>query len=384
VLLIGAGLFIRTLHNLVTADAGFDTAHILSFTVNPVENGYDAIRAKQFIKSLIERLQASPGVIAAGVATHGLLEGGSWNTAMTIEGRPADSGQRRLTLNNMITPGYFDAMSMRLVTGRGFDGRDERMTAAPRGTNAFRVAIANEAFVKQYLEGESAVGRHVGFGNDPGTPTPIEIVGVVSDAKYTSVRDEIQPQLFFPVLEWADPRYFVVFMRTNAEPAAMVPTARAVIHDLAPNLPLHDVQTLEQKLDQSLATERLLANLSAIFGLLATLLAMVGLYGVVAYMVTKRTREIGIRMAIGALARDVAWLILRDVAWTVAAGIALALPLAWASTRLVQGQLYGVTPIDPTAIGAAVSVLLIVATIAGLIPARRAARMNPTAALRHD
>jgi predicted permease len=383
VLLIGAGLFIRTLHNLATADAGFDTSHILSFTVDPSQNGYDAIRAKQFMKSMVGRLQASPGVIAAGVATHGLLEGGSWNTAMTIEGRP-DSGQRRLTLNNMITPGYFDAMSMRLVSGRAFDHRDERMTAAPRGTAAFRVAIANEAFVKQYLEGESAIGRHVGFGDDPGTPTPIEIVGVVSDAKYTRVRDEIRPQLFFPVLEWADPRLFVVYLRTNADPAAMVPTARAVIHDLDPILPLHDVRTLEQKLDQSLANERLLASLSAIFGLLATLLAMVGLYGVVAYMVTKRTREIGIRMAIGALARDVLWLILRDVEWIVAAGIALALPLAWASTRLVQGQLYGVTPIDPTTIAAAVSVLLIVATIAGLIPARRAARMNPTAALRHD
>ncbi len=383
VLLIGAGLFIRTLHNLVTADAGFDTAHILSFTVDPGENGYDAARAKQFVKSMVERLQSSPGVVAAGAATHGLLEGGSWNTAMTIEGRPADSGQRRLTLNNMITPGYFNAMSMRLVSGRAFDDRDERLTAAPRGNNAFRVAIANEAFVKQYLEGESAIGRHVGFGNDPGTPMPIEIVGVVSDAKYTSVRDEIRPQLFFPAFE-SDPRNFIVFLRTNAEPAAMVPTARAVVHDLDPILPLHDVHTLEQKLDQSLANERLLATLSAIFGLLATLLAMVGLYGVVAYMVTKRTREIGIRMAIGALARDVAWLILRDVVWIVAAGIALALPLAWASMRLVQGQLYGVTPIDPTAIAAAVSVLLIVATIAGLIPARRAARMNPTTALRHD
>jgi predicted permease len=383
VLLIGAGLFVRTLHNLVAADAGFDTAHILSFTVDPGENGYNAVRAKQFIKSVVERLQASPGVIAAGVGTHGLLEGGSWNTAMTIEGRPADSGQRRLTLNNMISPGYFSAMSMRLVSGRGFDDRDERLTA-PRGTSAFRVAIANEAFVKQYLEGEPAVGRRVGFGTDPDTPTPIEIVGVVSDAKYTSVRDEIQPQLFFPILEWGDPRNLVVYLRTTADPAAMVGTARAVIHDIDPVLPLHDVQTLDQKLDQSLANERLLASLSAIFGLLATLLAMVGLYGVVAYMVTKRTREIGIRMAIGALAHDVAWLILRDVVWIVGAGIALALPLAWASTRLVQGQLYGVTPIDPLAIAAAVSVLLLVAAIAGLIPARRAARMNPIAALRQD
>ncbi len=383
VLLIGAGLFIRTLHNLVTADAGFDTAHILSFTVDPGENGYDATRSRQFVKRMVERLQTSPGVIAAGAATHGLLEGGSWNTAMTIEGRPADSGQRRLTLNNTITAGYFNAMGMRLLNGRAFDDHDERMATGPSGNGAFRVAIANETFVKQYLESEQAVGRHVGFGNDPGTPTPIEIVGVVSDAKYTSVRDEIRPQLFFPIFE-SDPQNFIMFVRTSAEPAAMVPTARAVVRDLDPILPLHDVHSLEQKLDQSLANERLLASLSAVFGMLATLLAMVGLYGVVAYMVTKRTREIGIRMAIGALARDVLWLILRDVIRIVAAGIALALPLAWMSTRLVQRQLYGITPIDPPAIAAAVSVLLIVATIAGLIPARRAARLNPTAALRHD
>jgi len=382
VLLIGAGLFIRTLHNLVTADAGFDTAHILSFTVGPGASGYDAIRSKQLMMRLVERLQASPGIIAAGMASHGLLEGGSWNTAMTIEGRPSE--QRRLTLNNMITPGYFNAMNMRLVAGRDFGGRDERLTAVPRGSSAFRVAIANEAFVKQYFDGESPLGRHVGFGNDPGTPTPIEIVGVVTDAKYTSVRDEIKPQLFFPILEFADARMFVVYVRTTNDPATMVRTASAVVHDLDPALPMHDVRTLRQQLDRSLANERLLASLSAIFGLLATLLAMVGLYGVVAYMVTRRTREIGIRMAIGALARDVAWLILRDVAWIVVAGIALALPLAWASTRLVQGQLYGVTPIDPAAIAAAVSVLVVVAAIAGLIPARRAASMNPTAALRHD
>ena len=149
VLLIGAGLFIRTLHNLVTADAGFDTAHILSFTVDPGENGYDQVRSKQLLKDMLERLQASPGVIAAGVATHGLLEGGSWNTGMTIEGRPLEAGQRRLTLNNMVTPGYFNAMGMRLVSGRTFGSGDERMTTTPRGNSAFRVAIANEMFVKE-------------------------------------------------------------------------------------------------------------------------------------------------------------------------------------------------------------------------------------------
>ena len=269
---------------------------------------------------------------------------------MTIEGRPPDAGQRRLTLNNMITPGYFNAMSMRLVSGRGVRrarrAHDDGAPRQQRLSGRDRERGVREA-VPRGRDGRRSSRR---LRRDPGTATPIEIVGVVSDAKYTSVRDEIRPQLFFPILEWDDPR-------TSSSTCARAPTrrrwcatARAVIHDIDPILPLHDVHTLEQKLDQSLANERLLASLSAVFGLLATLLAMVGLYGVVAYMVTKRTREIGIRMAIGALARDVVWLILRDVVWIVAAGIALALPLAWASTRLVQGQLYGVTPIDPPAI----------------------------------
>jgi hypothetical protein len=196
--------------------------------VDPGENGYDAIRAKQFLKTLVARLQASPGVIAAGVASHSLLEGGSWNMGMTIENRPADSGRRRITLNNMITPGYFNALGMHLVSGRAFDDRDDRLTTTRRENDAFRVAIANEAFVRQFLEGEPAVGRRIGLGDDPGTPTQIEIVGDVRDATYKHVDAAIQPHFFFSILEWG-PRNFVLYLRTSANPAAMVGPARAVL-----------------------------------------------------------------------------------------------------------------------------------------------------------
>jgi predicted permease len=389
-LLIGAGLFIRTLHNLAAADAGFDTAHILSFSVDPGENGYDAVRARLLVKTVLERLRSSPGVAAAGIASHALLEGGSWNNYMTIEGRPVEdvgpaaARHNHLTLNNLITPGYFRAMGMRVVAGRDFDDRDELTSAPAAPPPPLRVAIANEQFVRQYLGGERALGRHVGFGADPGTPTPTEIVGVVSDAKYTSIRDEIQPQLFFPYLEGANPRDFIAYVRTAADPAAMIRTVRDVVHDLDPTLPVHHVQTLEAQVDRSLTSERLLASLSAVFSLLATTLAMVGLYGVMAYMVTRRTREIGIRMALGAQTRDVAALVLHDVASIVAIGVALALPLAWALSRLVKSQLYGVAPGDPAAIAAAIGLLVIVASIAGAIPAWRAAWMNPTTALRRE
>jgi ABC-type antimicrobial peptide transport system permease subunit len=164
----------------------------------------------------------------------------------------------------------------------------------------------------------------------------------------------------------------------------MTHTVREVVHDLDPTLPVHDIRTLEEQLDRSLTNERLLASLSAVFSILATTLAMVGLYGVMAYMVMRRTREIGIRMALGAQARDVAGLVLHDVAWIVATGVVLALPLSWALGRLVKNQLYGVAPVDPAAIAAAIGVLVTVAAIAGAIPARRAAWMNPTTALRHE
>ncbi|HWW82266.1 MAG TPA: ABC transporter permease, partial [Vicinamibacterales bacterium] len=327
VLLIGAGLFGRTLYNLVRADAGFDPAHILSFGVEPGENGYDPVRAKELVKAASERLQRIPGVAAVGIGSQALLEGGSWNSFMTIDGHPPEVEHGRLTMNNMITPGYFAALGIRMITGRNFDARDENMTpAATDSTLPFeprRVAIVNEQFVKRLLGGEPALGRHVGFGSDPGTPTPIEIVGVVSDAKYTSIREEIEPQLFFPYLEGPNPRGFIAYLRTTGDPSSVARSARLVMHDLDPALPLHDVRTLEQQVDRSLVNERLLASLSVVFSSLATILAMVGLYGVTAYMVTRRTREIGVRMALGALARDMAWLVMRDVAWLVGAGIAV-------------------------------------------------------------
>ena len=374
VLLMGTGLFTRTLHNLLTAEAGFDTAHILSFSAMPGENGYSAPRSKQFLKTVIDRLQATPGIAAVGVASHGLLEGGSWNNNVTIEGVPTEPGRNRLTLDNLITPGYFKAMGMHVLGGRDFDARDERMapSAQPSASlespaGPLRSAIANERFVKQFLGGASPLGRHIGFGSDPGTPTPIEIVGVVTDAKYRSVRDDIQPQLYFPLLE-ADAGGFVVNVRTTDDPARMIGTVR----------------TLEEQLNRSLTSERLLASLSAVFSGVATLLAMVGLYSVMAYLVAMRTREVAIRMALGAAAGHVAWLVLSDVARITCAGIGIALPLAWGLSRLVRSQLYGITPNDPPAIASAIGLLTIVAAIAGVIPASRAARTNPMVALRHD
>jgi predicted permease len=382
-LLIGAGLFIRSLHNLMAVRPGFDTTHLIEFGVSPRMNGYEGVRSKQFAKRLLEQVQRTPGVTGAGFTGIGLLEGGSWNSRMTIEGHTAKPDERVITHNNPMSPGYFDALGMKIVAGRDFDERDEVLTPVAPGTNP-AVVIVNQTFVTRYLGNRHPIGVRIGFGRDPGTPTPIEIVGVVSDAKYRSLRNETEPQAFFPFFAGPDVGGFTMYVRTRQAPEEMFPTLRRVVQQLDPNLPLFAMQTFETRVERSVSNERLVASLSSVFGLIATLLAMIGLYGVMAYTVTQRTREIGIRMALGAVSRDVARMILRDVAILVGVGLAIGLPAAWGLGRYIGNQLFEITPTDPTTLAAAVIVLAIVAALAGLIPARRAARINPILALRYD
>ncbi len=382
-LLIGAGLFIRSLHNLMTVDSGYDTAHLISFGIAPKMNGYEGERSRQFAKALLEQVQRTPGVTGAGFSGIGLLEGGSWNSGMTIEGHTAKPGERVLTHNNPISPGYFNVMGMKIVAGRDFDARDEKLgPVAPDASPA--VVIVNRTFVNRYLGNRYPLGIRIGFGRDPGTPTPIEIVGVVSDAKYRSLRGETEPQAFFAFLAGPEAAGFTMYVRTLQPPEEMFPTLRRVVQQLDPNLPLFAMQTFETRVERSVSNERLVASLSSVFGVLATLLAMIGLYGVMAYTVAQRTREIGIRMALGAVSRDVAAMILRDVAVLVGVGLAIGLPAAWGLGRYVGNQLFEITPTDPVTMAAAVVALVIVGALAGLIPARRAARINPILALRYD
>jgi predicted permease len=382
-LLIGAGLFIRSLRNLMAVNAGYDTTHLISFSVDPRMNGYEGVRSKQFAKTMLERIERLPGVSSAGFTGVGLLTGGSWNSTMTIEGGSARPADRVVTHNNPISPGYFTTMGMKVVTGRDFDARDEKMGPVARDAPP-AVVIVNQTFVKRYLGDRNPLGVRIGFGRDPGTPTPIEIIGVVSDAKYRSLRGETEPQAFFAFLAGPDVGGFTIYVRTKTAPDATFPALRRVVQEIDPNLPLYAMQTFDTRIERSLSNERLIASLSAVFGVLATLLAMIGLYGVMAYTVARRTREIGIRMALGALSRDIAGMILRDVTLLVAVGLAIGLPAAWALGRYVETQLFGITAADPATMAAAVAVLASVAALAGLIPARRAARINPVRALRYD
>jgi len=242
----------------------------------------------------------------------------------------------------------------------------------------------NERFAKKYFGDGTAVGRHFGFGGDPGTKTDIEIVGVVKDAKYVNMRDTIPMQDFVPYDQMDMMTSVTFYTRTQLDPEPMYASIRHTVHEIDSNMPLYDMRTLEAQLDQSLNTERLIAFLAAVFGLLATVLAAIGLYGVMAYNVGRRTREIGIRMALGAHGRTVTWLVMKEVLVLLGIGVAIALPAAWGLTRLVQSQLYGITPNDPLSIAAATAAIAAVAALAGFLPARRATRIDPVRALRYE
>ena len=389
-LLVSAGLFIRTLRNLRLVDLGLDTERVVAFNIQPALAGYTPERIPPLYKSLDDRLRAEAGVQGVAFANVGLLEGNEWDSSVTVEGYQAAQGEQINPYCNEVSPGYFKTMGIGLVRGREFDARDEGAgPEAPKGQNngygsGFRHVVVNESFARKYFGERDPLGRHVGFGGNPGTPTPIEIVGVVRDSKYTGVRDDIPRQVFFPIYEDRVPPSIVVYVRTSGDPAAAFGAAQRTVRELDANVPVYNLRTLERQIDRSLLVERFIATLSTAFGALATLLAVIGLYGVMAYTVARRTREIGVRMALGAVEGDVVWLVMREVLVLVGTGMALGLAAAWALSRVLGNQLYGISAGDPATIVGAVALLGFVAAMAGYLPARRATRVNPVLALRYE
>jgi len=375
-LLIGAGLFIGSLRNLRDLDPGFRTTNLLEFSIDPTLNGYPAARTLDFYRQLRENLDAIPGVESASLAIMPVLTGNEWDNTMSVEGfanKPAEAPDPHM---NFVSPDHFKTMNIPLLAGRDFRMSDE--TGAPQ------VCIINERFARKYFRDGIAVGKHLGDGGDPGTKLNIEIVGVVRDTKYESMRDEIPIEVYRPYRQMSFLLGMYVYVRTARSPEQMFPLIRQTVNRLDANLPLTEMKTLEKQMEESLITERLVATLSAGFGLLATLLAAIGLYGVMAYVVAQRTREIGVRMALGASRGDVVWLVMKEVLLLIGLGIAAALPVAYGLTRLVKAQLYGIQPNDPRTVAVAVAGIALVALLSGYVPARRATAIDPMRALRWE
>lgn len=373
-LLFGAGLFVRSLQNLKATNTGFrDLDNLVTFQVSPALNGYDGPRTVQFYTELLDGIRAIPGVRSAALAGVPVLHGDEWDSSTSVEGHQAKDGEDMQAFMNDLSPGYFETMGIPILEGRDFDRRDIKDDA--------KVAIVNKRFAEHFFKGRSAVGRHLGRGNRPGTKLDIEIVGVSADTLYEGPREGVRRQVFIP--NWGNGGA-AFYVRAALGSSALYSAVRNQVKKLDSAMPVFELKTLGRQLDDTLLTERLIALLSAGFGMLATLLAAIGLYGVMAFAVARRTKELGLRMALGAQPGSVIWLVMREVLLLLGIGLLVGVPVALGLGRLVASQLYGIKPSDPWIVAASMAVLIVVAAAAGLIPARRASRIDPILALRYE
>jgi predicted permease len=322
---------------------------------------------------LLERLRSAPGVRSAALAVVALLAGNEWDSSMSVEGhRPAD-GEDMQAFMNALSPGYFETMRIPFLEGRDFMQMDVKDNAT--------VAIVNRRFAEHFFKRKSALGKRLGWGVGPETKLTIEIIGVVADSLYEGPREGVRRQVFVPQWGRGSATFYV---RTATGSAGAYEMVRREVRRLDSALPIYQVKTLEGQLDETLLTDRLVAMLSAAFGLVATLLASIGLYGVMAFVVARRKKELGIRMALGAHRGRVLWIVMREVMILLVIGLAIGIPSALGLGRYVSAQLYGVQPHDLSTAVVTVLLLGLVSAAAGLIPAHRASRIDPILALRYE
>ncbi|HEV2129743.1 MAG TPA: ADOP family duplicated permease, partial [Longimicrobiaceae bacterium] len=373
-LLISAGLFLRSLMNVSRIDLGLRADNLVAFRISPELNGYDSVRTHVLFERVEEELAAIPGVTGVSASFIPILSGSNWGSDVSVEGftrEPDTDANARL---NEVGPGYFRTLGVPLLAGREFTASD--------GAGAQKVAIVNEAFTKKFNLGREAIGKWMATGRDDSLN--IQIVGIVQNAKYSQVKDEVPPLFFTPYRQ--DPRVgaMTFYVRTAGDPRQLLRAVPGVVARLDPNLPVEDLKTLSQQIRENVFMDRMISTLSAAFAVLATLLAAVGLYGVLAYTVAQRTREIGVRMALGADSRRVRAMVLRQVSRMVLIGGVIGIAAALGLGRTARSLLFGLEGHDPLVVALAAVVLALVAFSAGYLPAHRASRVDPMQALRYE
>ncbi len=374
-LVVGAGLFAGSLINLSKVNLGFRTERLLMFNVNATATRPQLASAVSFYRDLETRLGGMGGVMGVAAAADGPFGGGTTGGNLTIEGYHPKTGEYVGASRIAVNAGFFQAMGIPLRAGREFTERDS--IGAPK------VVVINETFARKYFAGRNPIGSHLMMGGSDKPVLDHEIVGVAADTHVT-VRDQPKETFFFPYTQWDKPERLAFYVRTAGDTGGLAGTMREVVRAADPNIPMGELKTLDVRVQDSIYTDRLIAMLSGAFGILATLLAAIGLYGVIAHTVTRRTAEIGVRMALGAQPALVLRMILLEAGRMAGAGVAIGLVAAFLVGRYVESQLYGMKADDPAVFGAGAVVLVVVAVAAALVPGWRASKIEPVVALKYE
>ncbi len=386
VLLIGASLFVRTLRNLQSLDIGFNRQQTLLINFDLGDESYRSAKLARFAGDLERRIRVLPGVLSTGAATTTPFALNYAGSPVTVPGYVARADDPPYITWNLVGADFFRSAGLPLIAGREFDRRDvDRGSERGEGVaGPGFVAVVNQAFVRKFFSGQNPLGKHFTMRRN----TDVEIVGVAKDVKYESLREQTAPMIYLPTTQdlfhWRDLSLVVRFTGAPRDAAPLIAAIRSEVGQAAVGVRISAIQTLQNLVDRSLLEERLAADLSSIASALALLLVSIGLYGAVAYAVTRRTRELGIRVALGAHRKDIFWMVLGETLTTVIAGIAVGVPMGLAAVRLISAKLFGVRAADPVAVTVAVLMMISVAAVASFLPARRAAKVDPMVALRYE